>query len=99
MDVLDEHSDALGSRPAKPMRALIDEDLSVVFYDLTTVEVAGQAVVGDDIQTDGSSMLGLVARQCLLSLDQTAQGLPIAHEVHPSFIAVPGVGLSRRRPF
>ena len=87
MDVMDEHSDALGARLATLMRPLIDEDLSVVFYDLTTVEVAGQAVVGDDVRAYGLSKSGLVARQFMLSLVQTAEGLPIAHEVHPGNIA------------
>ena len=87
MDVIDEHSDALGARLAKLMRPLIDEDLSVVFYDLTTVEVAGEAVVDDDVRAYGPSKSGLVARQFMLSLVQTAEGLPIAHEVHPGNIA------------
>jgi transposase len=87
MDVIDEHSDALGTRLATLMRPLIDEDLSVVFYDLTTVEVAGEAVVPDDVRAYGMSKSGLVARQFMLSLVQTAEGLPIAHEVHPGNIA------------
>lgn len=87
MDVLDEHSAALGTRLATLMRPLIDEDLSVVFYDLTTVEVSGQAVVADDVRVHGQSKSGLVARQFVLSLVQTAEGLPIAHEVHPGNIA------------
>lgn len=87
MDVLDEHSAALSGRLATLMRPLIDEDLSVVFYDLTTVEVAGQAVVADDVRAYGQSKTGLVARQFMLSLVQTAEGLPIAHEVHPGNIA------------
>jgi hypothetical protein len=37
--VLDEYSDTLGARLATLMRPLIDQDLSVVFYDLTTVGV------------------------------------------------------------
>ena len=36
MDVVDDHSDALGVRLATLMRPLIDQELSVVFYDLTT---------------------------------------------------------------
>jgi hypothetical protein len=87
MDVIDEHSDALGTRLATLMRPLIDEDLSVVFYDLTTIEVAGDAVVTDDVRAYGMSKSGLVARQFMLSLVQTAEGLPIAHEVHPGNIA------------
>ncbi len=87
MDVLDEHSGALSTGLATLMRALIDEDLSVVFYDLTTVEVAGQAEMVDDVRSYGRAKSGLVARQIMLSLVQTAQGLPIAHEVHPGNIA------------
>ena len=91
MDVLDEHSDALGTRLAMLMRPLIDEDLSVVFYDLTTVEVtgqrAGQTELEGDVRLHGMSKSGLVTRQFMLSLVQTAEGLPIAHEVHPGNIA------------
>lgn len=87
MDVLDDHSAALGTRLATLMRPLIDEDLSVVFYDLTTVEVCGEAVVAEDVRAFGQSKSGLVARQFVLSLVQTAEGLPIAHEVHPGNVA------------
>ena len=87
MDVIDEHGDAVGTRLATLMRPLIDDDLSVVFYDLTTVEVASEAVVTDDVRAYGKAKSGLVARQFMLSLVQTAQGLPIAHTVHPGNIA------------
>lgn len=87
MDVLDEHSSALGTRLATLMRPLIDEDLSVVFYDLTTIEVSGEAVLDDDVRAFGMAKSGMVERQFVLSLVQTAEGLPIAHEVHPGNIA------------
>jgi transposase len=87
MDVLDEHSAALGTRLATLMRPLIDEELSVVFYDLTTVQVSGEAVVADDVRAFGQGKSGHVQRQFVLSLVQTAEGLPIAHEVHPGHIA------------
>lgn len=83
MDVLDEHSDKLSTRLATLMRPLIDQDLSVVFYDLTTVSVTGQTDVEDDIRAYGMAKSGLIERQFMLSLVQTAEGLPIAHEVHP----------------
>lgn len=83
MDVLDEHSEALSEHMAVLMRPLIDQDLSVVFYDLTTVEIAGEAVVAGDVRVKGRSKSGLIERQFMLSLVQTAEGLPIAHEVHP----------------
>jgi len=83
MDVLDEHADAINERLALLMRPLIDQELSVVFYDLTTVKVHGEAVVDGDVRRLGKSKDGGVARQFVLSLVQTADGLPIAHEVHP----------------
>jgi transposase len=83
MDVLDEYSDTLGERLATLMRPLIDQDLSVVFYDLTTVSVTGQTDLEDDVRAYGRAKSGLVERQFMLSLVQTAEGLPIAHEVHP----------------
>ena len=83
MDVIDEYSDKLGERLATLMRPLIDEDLSVVFYDLTTVAVTGQSDLEDDVRAYGMAKSGLIERQFMLSLVQTAEGLPIAHEVHP----------------
>ena len=83
MDVLDEHSDKLSARLATLMRPLIDQDLSVVFYDLTTVSVTGQTDLEDDVRAYGMAKSGLIERQFMLSLVQTAEGLPIAHEVHP----------------
>jgi transposase len=83
MDVIDEYSDKLGDRLAMLMRPLIDQDLSVVFYDLTTVAVTGGAVLEDDVRAYGMAKSGLVERQFMLSLVQTSDGLPIAHKVHP----------------
>ena len=59
MDVLDEHSAALGTRLATLMRPLIDEELSVVFYDLTTVRVCGEAVVADDVRAWARASRGM----------------------------------------
>ena len=83
MDVIDTHSDKLGERLSLLMRPLIDQDLSVVFYDLTTVAVTGQTDLQDDVRAYGMAKSRLVERQFMLSLVQTAEGLPIAHEVHP----------------
>lgn len=83
MDVLDEHADAIADRLALLMRPLIDQELSVVFYDLTTVRIHGEHRLDQDVRVVGASKEGGVARQFMLSLVQTADGLPIAHEVHP----------------
>lgn len=82
MDVLDAYSDKLNTRLATLMRPLIDQDLSVVFYDLTTVGVTGHTELDDDVRAYGLAKSGLIERQFMLSLVQTAEGLPIAHEVH-----------------
>lgn len=83
MDVLDDHAEAIADRLAVLMRPLIDQALSVVFYDLTTVRIHGEHRVEQDVRAVGASKEGGVARQFMLSLVQTADGLPIAHEVHP----------------
>jgi hypothetical protein len=83
MDVLDDHADAIADRLALLMRPLIDQELSVVFYDLTTVRIHGEHQLDQDVRVLGASKEGGVARQFMLSLVHTAEGLPIAHEVHP----------------
>ena len=55
----------------------------MVFYDLTTVAATGQTDLEDDVRAYGMAKSGLIERQFMLSLVQTAEGLPIAHEVHP----------------
>ena len=83
MDVIEEHHEALRDRMALLMRPLIDQDLSLVFYDLTTVQAAGMSEVSGDVRAHGKAKSGLIERQFMLSLVQTADGLPIDHEVHP----------------
>jgi transposase len=66
---------------AQLLRPLIDEQLSVVFYDLTTIRVEGLSQQSGDVRKFGMSKEGIVARQFLLGVVQTADGLPIYHEV------------------
>ena len=63
------------------LRPLIDEEMSVVFYDLTTIRAEGLSQQPDDVRHHGMSKEGVVARQFLLGVVQTADGLPIHHEV------------------
>ncbi len=76
MDVLDDHADAIADRLALLMRPLIDQELSVVFYDLTTVRIHGEHRLGRDVRMVGASKEGGVARQFMLSLVQTAEACP-----------------------
>ncbi|PZA14113.1 IS1634 family transposase, partial [Azoarcus communis] len=63
------------------LRPLIDQDLSVVFYDLTTIRSEGLSEQVGDVRQYGMANEGLIARQFMLGVVQTAEGLPIYHEV------------------
>ena len=82
MDVLVEHKDALEREIGQLLLPLIDQDLSVVFYDLTTVMIHGEGEVAGDVRRFGQSKdLEGVARQFAVGLVQTADGIPLTHEV------------------
>ena len=81
MDALMDHHDAVDDCVAGLLRPLIDDDLSVVFYDLTTIRIEGMSEQPDDVRRHGMSKQGLIARQFMLGVVQTADGMPIYHEV------------------
>ena len=81
MDALMTHQDAVDDVVARLLRPLIDRDLSLVFYDLTTIRAAGLSEQDKDVRKYGMSKEGIIARQFMLGVVQTAEGLPIYHEV------------------
>ena len=81
MDALMDHQQAVDDCVAQLLRPLIDEDLSVVFYALTTIRAAGLSQEDGDVRRFGMSKEGVVARQFMLGVVQTADGMPIFHEV------------------
>jgi len=81
MDALMSHQQAVDDVVAQLLRPLIDQDLSLVFYDLTTIRAAGLSEQDDDVRRYGMAKEGVIARQFMLGVVQTAQGLPIYHEV------------------
>jgi hypothetical protein len=81
MDALMDHQSAVDVVVAQLLRPLIDQDLSLVFYDLTTIRAAGLSVLEDDVRHYGMAKEGIIARQFMLGVVQTAEGLPIYHEV------------------
>ena len=81
MDALMDHPDGVDDVVTGLLRPLIDQDLSLVFYDLTTISAAGLSEQKDDVRQYGMSKEGLIARQFMLGVVQTADGLPIYHEV------------------
>ncbi len=88
MDALMDHADAVESALARQIRPLVDRDLEIVFYDLTTVRIHGEGEVEDDIRAFGMNKeMGGIARQFVLGVVQTADGLPLMHTVHPGNVA------------
>lgn len=81
MDALVEHKDAVDGVMTGLLRPLVDQDLAVVFYDMTTIRTAGLSEQEGDARKFGMSKEGLVARQVMLGVVQTAEGLPLYHEV------------------
>ena len=81
MDALMDHQQAVDDCVAHLLRPLIDEDLSVVFYDLTTIRAEGHSQQDGDVRHFGMSKEGAIARQFMLGVVQTADGMPIFHEV------------------
>jgi len=81
MDALRTQADAVAALVSRLLRPLIDQRLSVVFYDLTTIRAEGLSEQPGELRRFGLAKEGVIARQCLLSVVQTAQGLPISHRV------------------
>ncbi|ENO98750.1 IS4 family transposase [Thauera phenylacetica B4P] len=81
LDALMDHQDEVDAVIAGLLRPLIDHDLSVVFYDLTTIRSEGLSQQPGDVRQYGMAKEGLIARQFMLGMVQTAEGLPIYHEV------------------
>ena len=63
------------------LRPLVDQDLAVVFYDMTTIRTEGLSEQVGDVRQFGMSKEGLIARQVMLGVVQTADGLPLYHEI------------------
>ena len=81
LDALIDHQPAVDELVARQISPLIDQDMSLVFYDLTTIRAAGLSEQDGDVRQYGMSKEGVIARQFMLGVVQTADGLPIYHEV------------------
>jgi transposase len=81
MDALMDNQDAVDSVVANLLRPLVDRDLSLAFYDMTTIRAEGLSSLEGDVRKFGMAKEGLIARQFMLGVVQTAEGLPIYHEV------------------
>ena len=87
MDALVDSQSAIDGIVSSLLRPLIDVELSVVFYDLTTVSTEGLSVQSGEVRHYGRSKEGVIRRQFVLGVVQTAEGLPIHHEVFDGNVA------------
>ena len=78
---LGDHQDEVDAVLASLLRPLVDQDLAVVFYDMTTIRAAGLSEQDGDVRKFGMAKEGVIARQVMLGVVQTAEGLPLYHEV------------------
>ena len=81
MDALVDHQTEVDAVVTNLLRPLIDQELSVVFYDMTTIRTEGTSDQEGDVRRFGMAKEGLIARQVMLGVVQTGDGLPIYHEV------------------
>ncbi|MFJ1261038.1 IS1634 family transposase, partial [Cupriavidus sp. CuC1] len=81
MDALVTHQAEVDAVLAGLLRPLVDQTLSVVFYDMTTIRAEGLSQQQDDVRQYGMAKEGVIARQFMLGVVQTAEGLPLYHEV------------------
>lgn len=81
MDTVADCADAMDEALAGLLRPLIDQELSIVFYDMTTIRTEGVSQTDEDLRRFGLSKDGGITRQVMLGVVQTADGLPIHHEV------------------
>lgn len=81
MDALVEHKEEVEQVFTNLLRPLVDQDLAVVFYDMTTIRAEGLSQQDDEVRHFGMSKEGSIARQVMLGVVQTAEGLPLYHEV------------------
>ena len=90
MDALIKHKDALEAQLVGTLLPLFDDELEVVFYDLTTVGVSAEGVVEGDLRAWGKAKAHAgTERQFVVGVVQTADGLPITHDVFEGNVSEP----------
>jgi hypothetical protein len=80
-DALVAHQEEIDQVLSSLLRPMVDQDLAVVFYDMTTIRASGLSQQEEDVRHFGMSKEGVIARQVMLGVVQTAEGLPLYHEV------------------
>ncbi len=90
MDALDHHVEVVIGAVSSLIRPLIDQDMTLTVYDLTTVRVTGTGAEKGDLRQVGKSKdTGGFARQFVYGVVQTSDGIPLMFQVHPGNTAEP----------
>ena len=76
MDALVDHKDEVDGVMAGLLRPLVDQDLAVVFYDMTTIRAAGLSEQEGDVRRYGMAKEGVVARQVMLGWCKPPRACP-----------------------
>ena len=88
MDALVDRMDEVESALTRLIKPLLDTSLSIVFYDLTTIRIHGEMELPEDVRQYGlNKETGGIARQFVLGVVQSADGIPLLHTVAPSNIS------------
>ena len=88
MDALVDRMDAVESSLTQLIKPLLDTSLSLVFYDLTTIRIHGEKELPEDLRQYGlNKETGGIARQFVLGVVQSAEGIPLLHTVAPGAIS------------
>jgi hypothetical protein len=88
MAALMDHGTAVEDPIAAQLRPRLDPHRSVVFYDLTTVRSHGAGRLAAEGRAYGMNQdTGGIARQCVLGVVQSAEGLPLMPTVPPGKVA------------
>ena len=88
MDALMDRVDEVESALTRLIKPLLDTSLSLVFYDLTTIRIHGEKELPEDLRQYGlNKETGGIARQFVLGVVQSADGIPLLHTVVPGNIS------------
>jgi len=88
MDALVDRMDEVESALTRLIKPLLDTSLSIVFYDLTTIRIHGEMELPEDVRQYGlNKETGGIARQFVLGVVQSADGIPLLHTVAPGNIS------------
>jgi hypothetical protein len=85
MDTLIDEIDAVEATVCQQTRTLLDQSVSMMFYDLTTVRYSGEETDGEwPIVSKGlAKETPTIQKQFVLGVVQSACGLPLLHTVAP----------------